>query len=701
MATLAISADTAKATANIKKLSEMMDRTFKKMKDKGEISEATYKKLTKATGKQKQAMGELSTKVRRAETNFKKMNRTGKAFNSTMNKGTGILKKFGPAIAGIASVATVTRLSTMAAESVALTDKIGDLSDAIGVSVEEFYAFSKVAQTVQIDAQGASDFLSDLAEKVQETALQGGFLLDNWLALGIGTRQTFQEMANMNAIEMFDNLLKKSEEANLSFNEMLLLFKEISGTEGQRIAGLLKTHGIAGTRRLIVEAQGGLTTGQVAEARRITDRWTTLKNDWADMWRGPALNAANLLLDGAEKFITAFGIVGDLIKEGGLVDQRAARMRREGHFTGGVTLDDELPPERIEPQLPQFAKDLIELSEVAADRAAMNRALAMYRETGSLDTPTINAIEALGNSRFDIDSGRLGRQIFRGSGSDLWGPIATQPIAGGGKGVHVDVEKARDALIRQREEEAAADEKAALAAQRLAERNKELDSSYKRMLASLDPLYEVQLRHEEQMTKLKEIRDAGVITAEQFSVMEGKLEKARKDSLDALDENLQKTKAMTQQMASDITGTLKGILQGTMSLRDGVKNIMHDMATRMLDRFLFQPLQNSIANALGGLFGLGGGGGLLSGLFGGFFAEGGQVSPGRFHVVGERGPELFAPSNRGRIVPNSQLGGTTVHVQDINISVVSEPGQDAEDQGETIANTILSVVNDAGQRGRI
>lgn len=47
--------------------------------------------------------------------------------------------------------------------------------------------------------------------------------------------------------------------------------------------------------------------------------------------------------------------------------------------------------------------------------------------------------------------------------------------------------------------------------------------------------------------------------------------------------------------------------------------------------------------------------------FGGERAMGGPVTPGKAFLVGERGPELFSPSQRGNIIPNNKLG-TTVNI---------------------------------------
>jgi hypothetical protein len=79
------------------------------------------------------------------------------------------------------------------------------------------------------------------------------------------------------------------------------------------------------------------------------------------------------------------------------------------------------------------------------------------------------------------------------------------------------------------------------------------------------------------------------------------------------------------------------------------------------------------AQTAGGLFGGGGIGGIfknigsLFGSFGGFFANGGDVQPGRAYVVGERQPELFVPRSAGTIVPsvsgsNAQVNNTTVQM---------------------------------------
>jgi phage-related minor tail protein len=48
-------------------------------------------------------------------------------------------------------------------------------------------------------------------------------------------------------------------------------------------------------------------------------------------------------------------------------------------------------------------------------------------------------------------------------------------------------------------------------------------------------------------------------------------------------------------------------------------------------------------------------GGMFKGLFDGARAEGGPVSGGKSYLVGEKGPEMFTPSQSGMIIPNKSL----------------------------------------------
>ena len=78
--------------------------------------------------------------------------------------------------------------------------------------------------------------------------------------------------------------------------------------------------------------------------------------------------------------------------------------------------------------------------------------------------------------------------------------------------------------------------------------------------------------------------------------------------------------------------------------------------------------------------------GAISSIFGGGRAAGGPVNAGTTYLVGEKGPELFTPSNSGNIIPNNRLsaasGGNTIN---INVSGAIDP--------VGVARQIASILN--------
>lgn len=121
---------------------------------------------------------------------------------------------------------------------------------------------------------------------------------------------------------------------------------------------------------------------------------------------------------------------------------------------------------------------------------------------------------------------------------------------------------------------------------------------------------------------------------------------------------------------------------------------------------LFQGLVNFGMGMLGG--GPGGGGGFgggfsqgIKGFFGGGKAGGGSVSGGVGYMVGESGPEAFIPGRDGTIVPNSQLkgGGVTIN-QTINVKVEAPQGKLAPESTQQIAVRVGAETQRAVQRYR-
>ena len=89
-----------------------------------------------------------------------------------------------------------------------------------------------------------------------------------------------------------------------------------------------------------------------------------------------------------------------------------------------------------------------------------------------------------------------------------------------------------------------------------------------------------------------------------------------------------------------------------LDVKSMVSSILADLAQLTLRRNVLEPLFGGGSGGGAGLFG-----DLMSSFFGGFRADGGGVDAGRAYMVGERGPEMFIPSQSGAIVPNEAMRG--------------------------------------------
>lgn len=106
-----------------------------------------------------------------------------------------------------------------------------------------------------------------------------------------------------------------------------------------------------------------------------------------------------------------------------------------------------------------------------------------------------------------------------------------------------------------------------------------------------------------------------------------------------------------------------------------IERLVAQAAAAELGKALFGEGYGTTTSKIGGLFGQFGN--YLSGLFGGARASGGPVQPGRAYLVGEQGRELFVPEQAGTVVPNNALqagGGGSTFIMQVQGSV----SEDAE-----------------------
>jgi hypothetical protein len=134
----------------------------------------------------------------------------------------------------------------------------------------------------------------------------------------------------------------------------------------------------------------------------------------------------------------------------------------------------------------------------------------------------------------------------------------------------------------------------------------------------------------------------------------------------------------------------------TANFRQMIQSVIQSMEKMALQAALLGqgPLAGIFGTATGVPGGTGGLLGALAGLFGGQRADGGDVDPGKAFLVGERGPEIFAPKVAGGIIPNHRLGGGAIgrvgHTFHSQVTVQGGGGnaQSNEDMAQRVGRSV-------------
>lgn len=163
----------------------------------------------------------------------------------------------------------------------------------------------------------------------------------------------------------------------------------------------------------------------------------------------------------------------------------------------------------------------------------------------------------------------------------------------------------------------------------------------------------------------------------------------------------------------DISQALgKAVVEGE-SFGDAMKNIFIDVASAIVATIaqilIIEPMIRSLKESLsgvtgGGSFGLGDVIGSVAGAYfsGGGKAKGGYVAPNVPVMVGERGAEMFMPTGGGHIIPNNQMGGQGVTInQNLNFStgIVSTVRAEVMSLMPQIKQETVTAVAEARTRG--
>lgn len=375
---------------------------------------------------------------------------------------------------------------------------------------------------------------------------------------------------------------------------------------------------IAKSDRLFEElSQGGATAGQLAEAA-ATDQ---------------AIAALQSVKDEVDDLAESYGITAD---EAVRVAMAANELRDAGSLedqaASAQTLHDLLVEvfgsvDAVNAALPETLESLIAITEEAGGlasnmAASADEAIRMARNFAAAQQKIAaegKVYSGRGGDPRTANSQGVGEFTYSGPTLDANNnPVVRGGRAGGGGGV--------DPRVRE--------------AERWFERTRTAAERYAEELADLNELQKLgYLDADTYARAVEEIGKSYGTASDQAKFFEG--------------------------VQSDIKdGLLDAIVSGK-DLADVFENLAKSIARAALEAALF----NTGPFAAGGSTGGGLLGGLLGGIFGGFRAGGGDVETGKAYVVGERGPELFAPTVSGTIIPADRLGRADAGSVDVRVFV--------------------------------
>ena len=187
------------------------------------------------------------------------------------------------------------------------------------------------------------------------------------------------------------------------------------------------------------------------------------------------------------------------------------------------------------------------------------------------------------------------------------------------------------------------------------------------------------------------------ITAIDIRDFFSKTSTAAEDAAKKMKDSMQ---GFSDSMKSSFEAGFMSMVDGTKSVKDAFRQMAIDIIAQLYRVLVVQRIVGSFDAAAGTGSGIVGG---IMKLAGGFFrANGGPVSGNQPYIVGERGPEMFIPNRSGTVIPNKNLGGGGVVVQQ-TINVTTGVQQTVRNEIQTllpqIAEASKAAVLDARRRG--
>lgn len=564
----------------------------------------------------------------------------------------------GGALAAAFSVSVITQWVNRTVDGV---DALNDLADATGSTVENLSALEDIAARTGTSMDTAGDAIVKM-NKALADAKPGSDAARAFEALGLSV----EELKRLDPVEAFQKLAVALQGFQNDANKARLV-QELFGKSLKEVAPLLKDVAEAGT------LQAKVTKAQADEAERFNKQIFEMQKNLQDLSRtlvGPLVSGFNAMAEGIRK----------------VNDERAKGMGLWDAINTGLAK-----------QFPQFAfGGSAETQAMLRNAAAAQKALADINNPANYSNEGRNAIRRLPDI---TNGGKTGSaKAPKVEKPDFVGPELSPALKDALRLIE-DADENKLQRLRDQLAELASIAQAGgnvpdSAFAQLAEDIAKLDPAGQAAQKALDKLADDQKRLNDiladtpigkQQAMLEQIR----FINEQFAA--GKIESAEQwaqaiqKATGTLDNGIEQAGEKGIDVARELGLTFSSAFEDAIvagkGLQDVLKGIEQDILRVLSRKLVTEPLANAITGMLGGntgsnaLLSLGGsllgslfgggakvGGGFggygLPGSFGGLFADGGFLPPGKWGIAGERGPEPIFGGRTGMTV--QPAGGVSV-----------------------------------------
>lgn len=583
----------------------------------------------------------------------------------------GVSKAFG----AIAALGAAAGLRNMVQGVLDVADGLNKLSQRSGIAVETLSELQYAAKLSDVSAESFSTSLRQLAKNIDEGA-------EGFQRLGINTRNADGSLRRTDQVlldvaEKFSQVQDGAAKAAIA--------QELLGRSGADLIPLLNA-GRSGLAAYADEARrlGVVISSDTARAaEEFNDNMTRLRESMSSLANSvtvavlPTLvRLSSELVEGAKAaggFLNAIRVLGTINPfRDNAENLRAYRKELE----------------RVQSQRDQYAKMGASTDRFDQEIAVLKARLEFlkYQERASIQTGGAGNMDARDRQlaaeaskqaiKAAPDKERAARAAREQAARDREAVEAAREL--GRQTAEVARERAAVAEAYNRVDLAAQDERQRASLEAAAKAAADLQAILGRtqsgQLAAL----------EQQQLLLNDALVEGKISAEQFTEAFEVLDVERNQVLgrtkesftgiaDAGTKAFRDLEAAVRGWGNQFTDTLADmVMSGKAAFGDLIDAIIRDLLRMQIQARITAPLFGALNQGLNSLFGGGGGAAMAQpGLRLPARAAGGPVAGGSAYLVGERGPEVFVPTQSGMIIPNRGSMGVTMNLQ-VNVDARSD-----------------------------